>query len=110
MRLSARLSARLGASRRSKYAAPVVLLLALLSTGVVFSVVQGQIKPAQAHETTYDSDTVAEGRALFLVGCASCHGMNGEGVTQKDGQQYGPSLVGVGVALWWLKRPLNPSL
>jgi ubiquinol-cytochrome c reductase cytochrome c subunit len=76
----------------------VVLLLALLSTGVVFNVVQGQIKPAQAETTSYDTDTVAEGRALFLIGCASCHGMNGEGVTQKDGQQYGPSLVGVGAA------------
>ncbi len=93
-----RLTARLSASRRSRYAAPVVLLLALMATGVVFSVVDSQIKPAQARESSYDQDTVAAGRALFLVGCSSCHGINGEGVTTKQGGQYGPSLVGVGAA------------
>jgi quinol---cytochrome-c reductase cytochrome c subunit len=32
------------------------------------------------------------------VGCSSCHGMNGEGVVDKKGDHYGPSLVGVGAA------------
>ncbi|HEX2221468.1 MAG TPA: c-type cytochrome, partial [Candidatus Limnocylindria bacterium] len=37
-------------------------------------------------------ELVAEGRQLYLSGCASCHGAEGEG------GQYGPSLVGVGAA------------
>lgn len=89
-----RLSARLSANRRSKYAAPVVLLLALLTTGGVYSLAVGP--SAQAED--YDQDTVAAGKALYLVGCSSCHGLNGEGVTTKNGGQYGPPLVGVGAA------------
>ena len=38
------------------------------------------------------------GQALFLVGCASCHGKNGEGIVTKRGTQYGPPLAGVGAA------------
>jgi len=41
---------------------------------------------------------VAKGRALFLVGCASCHGKNAEGIDTVKGGQYGPSLIGVGAA------------
>ncbi len=94
-----RLSARLSASRRSRYAAPVVLLLALVFMGGVYSVAANRVmSPAQAETSSYDQDTVAKGRALFLVGCSSCHGLNGQGVTTKDGQQYGPPLVGVGAA------------
>jgi ubiquinol-cytochrome c reductase cytochrome c subunit len=54
--------------------------------------------PAQAEKTASDTDQVAKGRALFLVGCSSCHGKNGEGILTKRGTQYGPSLVGVGAA------------
>ena len=41
---------------------------------------------------------MAQGRALFLVGCASCHGKNGEGIVTKSDTQYGPPLAGVGAA------------
>ena len=41
---------------------------------------------------------MAKGKALFLVGCASCHGKNAEGISTAKGGQYGPSLVGVGAA------------
>ena len=41
---------------------------------------------------------MADGRKLFLVGCAFCHGQNGEGVSTVDGNQIGPSLAGVGAA------------
>jgi ubiquinol-cytochrome c reductase cytochrome c subunit len=41
---------------------------------------------------------VAKGRELFLVGCSFCHGQNGEGVRTQNGNQLGPSLVGVGAA------------
>jgi len=70
----------------------VVLLLALLLTGGFYAA----LAPASA-EDAVSEDTVAQGRELFLVGCSSCHGINGEGITTDDGQ-YGPSLVGVGAA------------
>jgi ubiquinol-cytochrome c reductase cytochrome c subunit len=43
-------------------------------------------KPSQ------NADAVERGRELFLVGCASCHGANGEGTDR------GPNLHGVGAA------------
>jgi ubiquinol-cytochrome c reductase cytochrome c subunit len=47
---------------------------------------------------TGTSQQVAEGKALFAVGCASCHGLNGEGQGGDAGEGLGPSLVGVGAA------------
>ncbi len=77
----------------------MVLLLALLTMGGIYNVVADRmVAPAQAATSDYDEDTVAKGRALFMVGCSSCHGLNGEGVSVKGGGQYGPSLVGVGAA------------
>ncbi|KAA1418017.1 c-type cytochrome [Nocardioides humilatus] len=54
--------------------------------------------PAQADSTQSQEDLVKEGRELFLVGCAFCHGQNGEGVLTQDGSQYGPALTDVGAA------------
>jgi ubiquinol-cytochrome c reductase cytochrome c subunit len=45
---------------------------------------------------TGNSQQVEEGRALFQVGCASCHGLNGEG--QLSDTIQGPPLIGVGAA------------
>jgi ubiquinol-cytochrome c reductase cytochrome c subunit len=84
---------RLSAGRRSRMAAPLVLLLALLVTGGMYAA----LSPASATRSS-DEDTVAKGRALFLVGCASCHGKNAEGINTVKGGQYGPSLIGVGAA------------
>jgi ubiquinol-cytochrome c reductase cytochrome c subunit len=72
----------------------VVLLLALLVTGGFYAA----LAPASAEDAAASEDTVAKGRELFLVGCSSCHGLNGEGVSASDGTWYGPSLVGVGAA------------
>ncbi|TDE13585.1 c-type cytochrome [Jiangella asiatica] len=44
------------------------------------------------------STQIDEGRQLFAVGCASCHGLNGEGQINDDGEVLGPSLIGVGAA------------
>jgi ubiquinol-cytochrome c reductase cytochrome c subunit len=71
-----------------------VLLLALLVTGGMYAA----LAPATAGTQTADEDMVAKGRSLFLVGCASCHGKNAEGIDTVKGGQYGPSLVGVGAA------------
>ncbi|HEU4514263.1 MAG TPA: cytochrome c [Nocardioidaceae bacterium] len=69
--------------------------MGLLFTGGAYAV----ISPAVAtDDLASDQALVDQGRELFLVGCASCHGRNGEGVVAKDGSQYGPSLVGVGAA------------
>lgn len=88
------LSARLSSKRRSRYAGVVVMLLGLLVTGGAYAV----LSPAQAGEEAASQSTVDQGRALFLVGCASCHGQNGEGITTQRGTQYGPPLAGVGAA------------
>jgi quinol---cytochrome-c reductase cytochrome c subunit len=88
------LTARLSAKRRSPLAGVVVLLLGLLLTGGAYAV----LSPASADTSTADQATVAKGHQLFLVGCASCHGKNGEGVVTSESTQYGPSLHGVGAA------------
>lgn len=94
MRLTRKISAGLSARRRSRLAGPAVLLTALLSMAGLYSA----FAPAGAEETTSDAATIAEGRALFLVGCSSCHGKNAEGIVTERGNQYGPPLAGVGAA------------
>jgi ubiquinol-cytochrome c reductase cytochrome c subunit len=90
-----RLTARLSATRRSRYAGPVVLLLALLTMGGVYSV----LAPAQAQKpSTVDDQAMSVGRNLYLTGCSSCHGINGEGIPNRQGGQFGPPLIGVGAA------------
>jgi ubiquinol-cytochrome c reductase cytochrome c subunit len=80
--------------RRSRLAGPLVLLLALLVTGGMYAA----LTPASAQTSTSNSDQVTKGKALFLVGCSSCHGQNGEGIQTQRGNEYGPPLVGVGAA------------
>ena len=93
--LAGRVSGRLSARRRSRFAGLVVLLVALLLTGGAYAL----LTPAAAQDDLAENEElVAKGRQLFLVGCASCHGQNGEGILTQRGTQYGPSLVGVGAA------------
>jgi len=89
-----RSAGRLSRHRRSKTAGFLLMLLALIATGTAYSA----FAPAQAEQAETDTETVAKGRELFLVGCAFCHGANGEGQQTKRGQNFGPSLVGVGAA------------
>ena len=84
----------LSSHRRHPLAGVVVLLLGLVLVGGVYSMAA----PRTAEADTVSSDLVDEGKQLFLVGCASCHGLNADGIEQADGGQYGPSLVGVGAA------------
>lgn len=92
--LTRKITARLSTRRRSRYAAPAVLVAALLASGGLYMT----LAPANADKTSDDSTTISEGRALFQVGCASCHGKNAEGIVTKKGNQYGPTLIGVGAA------------
>ncbi len=71
-------------------AALVVLLLALACTGGLYAAFAPASK-AQADDTA-QSLAIDEGKKLYSVGCASCHGTGGQGTTD------GPSLVGVGAA------------
>jgi ubiquinol-cytochrome c reductase cytochrome c subunit len=81
---------KLSARRRHPLAAVVVLLLALAATGGLYAAFAPADK-AQA-DTTSQSLAIEEGKKIFSVGCASCHGVGGQGSSD------GPSLVGVGAA------------
>ncbi|MER8011713.1 MULTISPECIES: c-type cytochrome [unclassified Streptomyces] len=81
---------KLSARRRHPMAALVVLLLALACTGGLYAVFAPASK-AQADDTA-QSLAIDEGKKLYSVGCATCHGTGGQGTTD------GPSLVGVGAA------------
>jgi ubiquinol-cytochrome c reductase cytochrome c subunit len=81
---------KLSARRRHPLAAVVVLLLALAATGGLYAAFAPAGK-AQADETA-QSLAITEGKKLYAVGCASCHGTGGQGTSD------GPSLVGVGAA------------
>ncbi|WP_329458249.1 cytochrome bc1 complex diheme cytochrome c subunit [Streptomyces sp. NBC_01497] len=81
---------KLSARRRHPLAAVVVLLLALAATGGLYAAFAPADK-AQA-DTSAQSLNIDEGKKLYDVGCASCHGTGGQGSSD------GPSLVGVGAA------------
>jgi len=89
-----RSAGRLSRHRRRPLAGLAVLLFGLLLTGSLYAA----FAPAQAGSADTDQALVAKGRDLFIVGCSTCHGMNGEGITTKRGKQLGPPLVGVGAA------------
>ena len=58
--------------------------------------------PAQVSADTGNSQQIAEGKALFAVGCASCHGLNGEG--QVTGDDPGPAAGSASVPPLWTSR------
>ncbi len=67
-----------------------LVVTALVTPAMVAGAPRGQPEPP-------DAEQVAAGRELFLTGCASCHGPDGEGVTV-EGDVRGPSLVEAGAA------------
>ncbi|MPZ63750.1 MAG: cytochrome C [Propionibacteriales bacterium] len=85
----------LSTRRRHPLAGLVVLLLGLVLTGSAYAVAA---PGPSADPLAQDGELVEQGRKLFLVGCSSCHGKNGEGVMTQSGGMNGPSLVGVGSA------------
>lgn len=85
----------LSARRRHPLAGVVVLLLALVALGGVYAAFA---PPSSAGVTAQDTEGVESGQRLFAVGCAFCHGLNGEGQVQTNGTMLGPSLIGVGAA------------
>jgi ubiquinol-cytochrome c reductase cytochrome c subunit len=93
VRLLNRSVGRLSRHRRGPLAGLLVLLMGLLLTGGLYAA----FSPAQAHGDN-SAEQVAKGRQLFLVGCSFCHGQSGQGVKTLDGNEIGPTLVGVGAA------------
>lgn len=82
----------LSQKRRHPLAALVLLALALILSGGLYSVATATNEAQAATSTTYTKDDIEAGQKLFLANCATCHGTNAEGSVD------GPSLIGVGAA------------
>ncbi|MEP6762204.1 MAG: cytochrome c [Sporichthyaceae bacterium] len=81
--------ARLSTRRRHKLAPLVLLFAALATTGGAYAALA---PTPHAEAAAGNSSQVDEGRALFLLNCTSCHGLNLQGGSD------GPTLIGVGAA------------
>lgn len=75
--------------RRHRAARPLLLMVALMLTGLLYATV-APVQRSVADGST--SAQIAQGAGLFGQSCASCHGLNGEGTAA------GPTLIGVGPA------------
>ena len=80
----------LTSKRHHKAARLALVAAALLLTGGLYALVA----PSASVAAPNPEETIARGEALFAVSCASCHGLNGEGLAAEGA----PSLVGVGAA------------
>lgn len=76
-------------SRRHPVVLATVIGVALGTMGVAYAAVDSGTKPKNV---VASQTQVEEGKALFIEGCSSCHGLVGEGTSD------GPSLIGVGAA------------
>ncbi len=86
---------KLSTRRRHPLAGLLVVLFALVVAGGMYSA----LRPAVADDSSMsDTQLIAQGRDLFVVGCASCHGLNAEGIVTERGNNLGPPLIGVGAA------------
>ena len=74
---------------RRRLAGYAVIVGSLAGVGTVYSFVTAAPGVAAAGDPT---QSVLQGKSLYLQGCSSCHGLAAEGGTD------GPSLVGVGAA------------
>ena len=77
-------------SRRSPFAAAIVVLAGLLVSGGTYVAATAAVTNTVKTET--DQALVDTGKKLFLANCASCHGKNAEGTAAA------PTLIGVGAA------------
>lgn len=69
----------------------LLLLGALAIVGTIYALVNTSTA-ARAAGSPHSETVVEEGRALYLEGCASCHGLNSQGTS------VAPSLIGAGAA------------
>ena len=75
--------------RRHRAMAPALLAIGLFLIGAIYSVAA---TPSDATASNARSTLIEEGKNIFMRGCSSCHGLNGEGGA------IAPSLIGVGAA------------
>ncbi|MGH3415678.1 MAG: cytochrome bc1 complex diheme cytochrome c subunit [Actinocrinis sp.] len=80
----------LSTRRRHPLAAFVVLALGLAFAGALFAAFVSPSANADTSESA--AQQLANGKALYITSCSSCHG------TEAEGTSLGPSLVGVGSA------------
>lgn len=78
--------------RRSSLATTALLGFGLLVTGGSYAALDAATSATAATDLS-SPQMVEEGEALFQSNCATCHGMNAEGL-----EGAGPSLIGVGAA------------
>lgn len=80
----------------------LAVLGVLTASGVLWLLVGGSAAPTAAAPAvpTQDGDgaLLEDGRQLYLTGCSSCHGTEGTGVVDIEGNERGPSLVDAGEA------------
>lgn len=82
---------RLSRYRRHRFAAPALIIAALISIGTTFSIATA-LPSQQRMEASSQTTMIKEGKQIFARGCSSCHGLNAEGGS------IAPSLIGVGAA------------
>lgn len=82
--------------RRRPWAGYAVVLVALATIGVVYAGLSP--RSAEATDSKAAAQDIANGRQLFNVNCATCHGPNAEGTRDANGHPIAPSLLGVGAA------------
>lgn len=88
------------ARRRPRWAGYVVLLIALVAFGGVYTLVTHGFDEesgpftgtAVAQSAALDENDIEEGQRIFNQNCATCHGFNAEGT------DTAPSLIGAGAA------------
>jgi ubiquinol-cytochrome c reductase cytochrome c subunit len=85
------------ARRRRPAAGYLALLLGLALVATLYAVITGgggaSATPNQSQQG------IAEGKALFSLNCATCHGMQAQGTVDKlTGGTIAPSLIGAGAA------------
>jgi len=80
------------ARRRRPLVGYAAVLLALVAVGSLYAAVTGLGASTASAGSGSASPLITQGKNLFAVSCATCHGMEGQGTSQ------GPSLVGVGAA------------
>lgn len=85
-------SGRRESLRRHRAARPLLLVLSLCLVGAVYAALAPA--PSSTADDATNEQLVATGKQLFAVNCASCHGLNGEGLAQ----QGAPALTNVGAA------------
>ncbi|MEV0803251.1 cytochrome c [Kribbella sp. NPDC050281] len=81
--------------RRGRLARALLIGAALVTVGLAYAVL---VPNGAVGADGPQSQQIEEGRKLFAVGCASCHGIHAEGGADGEGNFTGPSLIGVGAA------------